>query len=273
MSSRSAIIIAASSGIGQAISRRWVARGWRVWGSYRTRSQAVDELERVGVQWVACDLSNEASLERGCSTLEGRCREWDILVLCPAALGPIGTFPECRFEEWQASVQVNVVSPLRLVHRLLPMRRRQPPPGPCVLFFAGGGTNSAPINVSAYTLSKIALIKMCELLDAEVADTRFVIVGPGVVHTNIHQTTLRAAGVGAGHTRAVEALAGRRCTPMKDVLDCCDWVVDAPRQVVSGRNFSVAHDRWGTPALERLLLEDPEMYKLRRHRNDHLVTP
>ena len=45
---RSAIIISASSDIGTAMSQRWLARGWNVSGTYRTKSQAVDELHNQG---------------------------------------------------------------------------------------------------------------------------------------------------------------------------------------------------------------------------------
>jgi NAD(P)-dependent dehydrogenase (short-subunit alcohol dehydrogenase family) len=144
--------------------------------------------------------------------------------------------------------------------------------GACVLLFAGGGTNDAPLNYSAYTISKIALIKMCELLDAEIPDTRFVIVGPGVVQTKIHRATVEAgARAGQNAQRAREALEGSHCTPMERVLDCCDWVVEAPRESISGRNFSIVFDAWGTEALERQLMQDPDLYKLRRSGNDRLV--
>ena len=70
---------------------------------------------------------------------------------------------------------------MRVIHGLLPCRRAGSAPGPCVLLFAGGGTNSATINYSAYTVFKIArttLIKMCELLDSKIPDM-CLIVGPG----------------------------------------------------------------------------------------------
>ena len=57
-------------------------------------------------------------------------------------------------------------------------------------------------------------------------------------------------------------------TSTETVLDCCDWIVDAPRPVVGGRNISVAFDRWGTDELEQKLAEDADFYKLRRHGND-----
>ena len=267
---RTAFIVAASSDIGGALARRWLGYGWRVGGTYRTRSAAVEELERLGARLVACDVADPAAVSQAAEGLRSFGR-WDIVVLCPGTLEPIGPFAEGRFDAWAASLDANLVGQLRMVHALLPGRRPSAL-GPCVVWFAGGGTNGAPVNYSAYTLSKIALIKMCELLDAEIPDTRFTILGPGVVQTKIHRETLKAgARAAATYQRAMDALAGKGCVPMDQVLACCDWVVDAPREVVSGRNFSVEFDAWATEELEQVLWQDPSMYKLRRHGNDRLV--
>jgi len=101
---------------------------------------------------------------------------------------------------------------------------------------------------------------------------RFVIVGPGWVKTKIHGSTLKAGvQAGANYQRTLEKLAGNEWMPMERVLDCCDWLVNAPRESISGRNFSVVSDRWGTEELERRLAQEPNMYKLRRYGNEWLV--
>lgn len=265
-------MISASSDIGSAMSQRWLAYGWNVFGTYRTKSQAVDELCSQGMKLVHCNLSKVESIRDACSELRVLCSQWDVLVLCPGAQDPVGAFAECHFDEWEASVRVNFTSQVRIVHELLPSRRINSTLGPCVLFFAGGGTNNAPVNYSAYIVSKIALIKMCELLDAEIPDTRFLIVGPGWVKTKIHDSTLKAGErAGANYQRTMEKLASDEWTPMEQVLDCCDWLVSAPPELVSGRNFSAVFDRWGTEELERRLAQEPNMYKLRRYGNDWLV--
>ena len=266
---RSAIIISASSDIGSAMSRRWLDRGWNVFGTYRTRSQTVDELETHGVKLVYCDLSDPISVRDACSSLRTLCSAWDTLVMCPGTLDPVGAFVECNFDEWEASVRVNFTRPMHIIHELLLSRRVNSTLGPRVLLFAGGGTNSAPVNYSAYVVSKIALIKMCELLDAEIPDARFVIIGPGWVKTKIHDSTLRAGvRAGANYQHTMDKLAGNECIPMDRVLDCLDWVIQAPGQIVGGRNFSVVFDEWGTSALEQQLISEPNMYKLRRYGNE-----
>jgi NAD(P)-dependent dehydrogenase (short-subunit alcohol dehydrogenase family) len=262
--SKTAIIISASSDIGDAMARRWRKTGWNVIGTYRTKSDKVNELADQGINLVSCDLSDKESVVKACS----QSPKWDVLVLCPGTQDPVGKFEENNFDEWEESIRVNLTSQLRIVHALLPKRNKNA----CVIFFAGGGTNNAPQNYSAYTLSKIGLIKMTELLDAEVLDVRFTIVGPGWVKTKIHKSTLKAGEkAGSNLVKTKQKLAGDECTPIEEVLDCCDWIVNSPRKVVGGRNFSVVFDDWGNEKLEKQLNENLDMYKLRRSGNEFLI--
>ncbi|MEI7682433.1 MAG: SDR family oxidoreductase [Betaproteobacteria bacterium] len=265
---KAAIIVSISSDIGAALARRWLARGWAVSGTYRTRSAATDQLAEAGAKLVACDAGERGAVEAGCTELNRLCPAWDVLVVASGTTEPIGPFAATDFDEWAQSIEVNFTSQMRITHRLLPSRRTDAPTAPCVVYFAGGGTNNATTNYSAYTVSKLALIKMCELLDAEMPGLRFAILGPGWVNTKIHHETLRAGErAGANLARTRHKLERGDFTRMQDVLDCCDWLVASSREEIGGRNFSVAHDPWNSAQLSEALLSDPELYKLRRAGN------
>lgn len=265
-----AIVFSASSDIGTAMCERWVAAGWRVAGTYRTDSAEVQALRDKGVSMVACDAADAASVRDACAELRRLAPSWDVMVNGIGTQEPVGPFAKTAFDEWEASIGVNFTAQMRMIHELLPNRNTGSANGPAVLLFAGGGTNNATVNYSAYTISKIALIKMCELLDAEVPDTRFFIVGPGWVKTKIHEATLVAGAELAGDNfeKTKEKLAGGELTPMSDVLDSCDWLIGQPREVVGGRNFSTVFDEWGSADLAEALARDPNMYKLRRAGNE-----
>ena len=259
-----AIIISVSSDIGSALASRWLARGWTVWGTYLTFYPSLRSLRERGARLIKCDLTHDlihdTSIYEVCKDLR-RASPWDVLVLLPGAQDPIGPFVENRFGSWRGSLEVNFIGPMEVIHKMLPTRG----PNPTVVMFSGGGTNSAPPNYSAYTVSKIALIKMAELLDAELPDVKFTVLGPGWVRTKIHDQTLRAGSrAGPNFATTQEMLDQQeRWTPMERVLDCIDWVIQAPRAVVGGRNISVAHDPWDTPEFE-WTASLPDSLKLRR---------
>jgi NAD(P)-dependent dehydrogenase (short-subunit alcohol dehydrogenase family) len=271
---KTAIIVSISSDIGLAMAYRWLARGDRVLGTYRTDSPALGALRAQGAHLVQCDLGDPVSVVAAVKALSAAVGFWDVLVVAPGTTVPIGPFIDTDFDQWDRSIAINFTNQMRLTHGLLRTRSRRAELGPCVLFFAGGGTNNATVNYSAYTVSKIALIKMCELLDAEIPDSRFAIVGPGWVKTKIHTETLRAgSAAGSNLQRTREKIDQGDFTPMDRVLDCCDWVIEAPREIVSGRNFSVVFDAWDDQSLAAILRSDPNMYKLRRAGNDRDVAP
>ena len=265
-----AIIISASSGIGEALGKSWAQKGWKVFGTYRTKSDSVNELERdFGVSFVPCDLRSTPSIEGACRHLKQICPVWDVLVFATGSLDPIGPFEKISFDEWEKSIQVNFIQQMRILHALLPNRARTASREPCVLLFAGGGVNNAVVNYSSYTISKISLTKICELLDAEMPDVRFAIVGTGWVKTKIHEATLRAGAEMAGinFQRTEEKFKSSDWVPMEQVIECCTWIATTSSKGVRGRNFSVTHDAFGDPALEKILERNPDMYKLRRSNN------
>jgi len=260
-----AIIISISSDIGIAMAKDWSSRGWNLFGTYRTASPALDEIPSARL--VFCDLLDLSSVESASALLNNLCPQWDVLVLAPGNLEPIGDFKDVDFDAWENGIQINLLRQLRLLHRLLPTRNSKRTPA--VLFFAGGGTNNAVLHYSSYTLSKIALTKMCELLDAEIPDTKFFIVGPGCVKTKIHEPTLRLGSKAAGqnYQKTVDRLRNNDCTPMGKVVACCTQLVTHPSKGIGGRNFSVASDPWDADSLIKELENDSNMYKLRRHKN------
>jgi NAD(P)-dependent dehydrogenase (short-subunit alcohol dehydrogenase family) len=266
------IIVSASSDIGDALACDWLTAGCEVHGTFRTPNARVEGLRQQGGGLIPCDVGDGESIARAGHYLRERSADWDVLVLAAGTIEPIGPFIECDFEQWSESMQVNFIGQMQLLRELLPVRRRGTGPSPLALLFAGGGANGATLNYSAYTLAKIALIKAVELLAAEITDCRFAILGPGWVNTKIHQATL-AAGKRAGDNlrRTHEKMAGDDWVPMRRVVECCNWLITAPAEVVNGRNFSAPFDAWGDPRLDQLLKADPDMYKLRRAGNARLV--
>lgn len=268
----SVIILGIGSDIGRELALRFMADGWGVSGTFR-KDTGLDKLSS-GIRLIQCDLTSFVSVDMA---LNAFCQDgpmWDLLVVAAGTEEPIGTFWECEPDKWDENIRVNALAPLRFVRGLYPTRNKLGKPG--VAFFSGSGTNSAVPAYSAYCASKILLIKMCELLDAESLDTSFFIIGPGIVRTKIHQQTLRAGGrSGSNYQKVVDFLDSSNAgTSHDDVYACLRWCADVGKSVVGGRNISLVYDTWrdGGIKLAELLKSDTNLYKLRRFGNDLLVT-
>ncbi len=265
---KNCIIISASSDIGTSLCENWEKKGWNIYGTYRKKNENIRKLQKKNCKFFYCDLLDSTSIDLAVQDILDNIKTWDVLIFCPGTMEPIGSFEKVNFQTWKSGIEVNFLSQLRILHALLHARNNENNI-PTILFFAGGGTNNAVTNYSSYTISKIALIKMCELLDTEITDSRFVIIGPGWVKTKIHEETIKAGKNNAKHsyTNTLQKLKNNDSVDMQRVVDCCNWVITTKSQGVNGRNFSVEYDNWGSRLLEEELERDLDMYKLRRYKN------
>jgi NAD(P)-dependent dehydrogenase (short-subunit alcohol dehydrogenase family) len=265
---RKAIIIGIASDIGHELALRLLKNSWQVSGTY-FNSEPSPELLKTTIT-TRCDLSEKGSVDELLIWASSNCRDWDLLIIAAGTMEPIGEFWDADADLWEDCLQVNALTPVRIVRALYPLRRRLN--SSSVAFFSGAGTNSAAPAYSAYAASKVLLIKLTELLDAESTDTSFFIIGPGIVLTKIHKQTLEAGEKsGTNLTRVLSIYSDPAATVQHDkIYECLQWCVNAGKATVGGRNISLVNDIWEKDG-ERLgqwLREDTNHYKLRRFGNE-----
>ena len=261
------VILAASSDIGIALAEDWLDRGLSVSGTFRTYTSAIRDLETKGLRAIQLDLRNTLAVKEAAEAL-GEV-PWNRLVLAAGAQEPVGLFQDVSPFEWGKSFESNFISQFQFLSWILPFRAQTDWDVPRVLSFAGGGTNRATTHYSAYTVSKIASIKMTELLAEEIPDVAFTILGPGWVRTKIHEATLEAQEkAGPNFATTVQHLEENDFYAIDQVVRAVNWIMESPQNAISGRNISAVHDPWGSEELVRALASDFDLYKLRRFGNE-----
>ena len=264
---KSTLIVGANSGIGSNLAKRLAALPHKLFGTI-TSDYSRKPNERYEKVYV-CNLESIESIDKFV-TLYGVNHQWDNLIMCPASMEPIGSFEQININDWLKTFNLNFSSQVYLLNKLLSHRNKA---AANVLFFAGGGVNSAPKDYSCYTTSKIALIKLVELLDNEMSDVTFSILGPGWVKTKIHQQSLREKLSDlSSYKETRRRLEEGDFIDMNKVVDSICWILDQPKHIVGGRNFSTEHDLWGSSELNDMLLTTPDAYKLRRYANSPLAS-
>lgn len=264
-------ILSITSDIGTALAERYAKKGNRIVGTYRSTNK-LNALEKIpNCHLFYCDLKNKSNIDRFVDDYKKLGLKWDTFISCSGTQKPIGKFLNCDFAEWDNSIHVNTIEQLHILHSLYPFRNKDKVSN--VIFFAGGGTNNAIKNYSAYTASKIMLIKMCELIDSETADLNIFIVGPGWTKTKIHLETLNAKkeDVGESYDKTVKFMNEKEGTSVEDIFSCIEWLCEQGKDVSGGRNFSVVYDKWGNEKLAKVLRSNIDMYKLRRSGNEFKI--
>ncbi len=270
MSLKTVFILGISSDIGKSLAEYYANEGYTVVGTYRKKSSASGICSNKNIHFFKCDVSNKNNVKKAVREYKSKYAPWNIFISCIGTMEPIGNFFTYDFNSWEDSVVNNSTAQLRFLHSIYSYRCKEKGLSH-VAFFAGGGTNSAFKNYSAYCASKILLIKMCELLDDENDDLNVFIIGPGWVRTKIHNQTLESQrNAGQNYGKTVEFLqTDVTGTTNKDIYDCINWCIKQGKNAVGGRNFSVVHDKWRNSGkkLSKQLLSDPDKFKLRRFKN------
>ena len=266
---KTVVIISVSSDIGNFLAKQYLSREWRVIGTYR-QSKNLKGFDLKKVDLFKLDVTKPAQVKTFIADLKRLGVRWDRLICLVGSLLPAQDFFECEFDEWEHSVNVNAIGPLRLVHGLYPLANKKPQ----LVFFAGGAANGTVRHMSAYAISKIMLTKMTEFIDAEYPRLHVSIIGPGWTLTKIHEDILRDKSVSAKkRIQTRDDIKHKPSTSMEDIDACVEWVCAQPKAVTSGRNFSVVYDPWRSDKRQKLiamLASDVNMYKLRRANNNFL---
>ena len=177
---RDVFILGLSSDIGRELGRRYLDDGHQVSGTYRAKGGVRDLVGRAKL--FPCDVADPGSVRELVDAFGRAGLAWDVFIGAVGTEEPIGPFFEVDFDAWEESLVANAPGLVRVLHSLAPLRSE----GDCAcVLFTGAGTNDAAVNYSAYSASKILLVKMCEILAAECPAIRPVILGPGIVRTKI----------------------------------------------------------------------------------------
>jgi len=256
------IILGINADIGKNLAKLFIIDGYKVIGTYRKKKPA--NLPKADIY--KCDITKKKDIVKFITNLKRKKIKWDIIFSSVGTSEPISKFFDINFDIWRKSINVNFISQLEVIHFLYKLRSNNKN---SIVLMAGGGTNNPFTNYSAYCVSKIALIKMCELIDDEYKNLNTFIIGPGFTKTKTHLETIKAGKkAGTNYLRVKKFLkSSNQGTSFKKIYECILWGTEESRKIVGGRNFSVAHDKWGTKRLRIKLLSDINKYKLRRHKN------
>ena len=159
-----ALVTGAGRGIGKAIAEAYAAEGAHVVCAARS----VDEIDKVaktiGGSAIACDVSDEKSIQSLIDNVVDQHGRIDILVNNAGAVARLPVH-ELPVEEWDTVLNVNLRGLfLCTKYALIPMLSRKTG---CIINISSGAGVSGPPNRSAYAASKHGVMGFTKVLVAE----------------------------------------------------------------------------------------------------------
>ena len=117
-----ALITGASSGIGEAIARIFVAHSHRVIILARRKAALTKLQSALGdlCQSIACDVTDTKSIESALKALPPSFQNIDVLVNNAGKALGLSSADKADIRDWEEMVEVNVLALIKLTHLLLP---------------------------------------------------------------------------------------------------------------------------------------------------------
>ncbi|MFT4083533.1 MAG: SDR family NAD(P)-dependent oxidoreductase [Nocardioides sp.] len=225
MSTRTAVVTGASSGIGAATARRLAGAGYHVYAAARRADRIEALATEIGGTPVVCDVTDESSVTALAAAVGDR-----LDVLVNNAGGAFGSAPvaEADSDEWRRMYEVNVIGLMQVTRALLP-----------ALIASGAGT---VLNVGStagrvayeggagYTAAKHGTKVVNETLRLELFDqpVRVMEIAPGMVRTD--EFALVRFDGDASKADAVYAGVAEPLVA-DDIADAITWMVTRPAHV------------------------------------------
>jgi NADP-dependent 3-hydroxy acid dehydrogenase YdfG len=232
---RIALVTGATSGIGEATARKFVAEGYGVVGNGRN----TDKLERLekelgaAFRGVAGDASEDSVLEKlFAAAVEHFGREADLVVV-NAGRGLGGSVTEADLSQFEELLKINVSGALALLQkagrRMVAAQRGNFPKSAADIVIIGSvvGRNVSPFS-AVYGASKFAVHALAEGLRRQIGPqgVRVSLVEPGIV--------LSGFQAGAGYSDELVDTFNEKFGPLlsgEEVANAIHFVVSQPPHV------------------------------------------
>lgn len=225
MTTRTAVVTGASSGIGAATARRLAAEGFHVFCVARREDRITALAEEIGGTALRCDVTDREAV----AALADRVGE-RLDVLVNNAGGAVGADPvaEADPDDWRAMYEVNVIGVLQVTQALL---KALVASGAGVIVNVGSTAGRiAYEGGGGYTAAKHGTQVLTETMRLELYDqpVRICEIAPGMVKTE--EFSLKRFG---GDRARADAIYAGVAEPLvaEDVADAIAWVVTRPAHV------------------------------------------
>ncbi len=209
MTTKTALVTGASSGIGAETARALRSLGYTVYGAAR-RTDRLADLGAEGIRPLSLDLTDDASVVAAVDTIIGETGRIDVLVN-NAGYGSYGAVEDVPLDEARRQFEVNVFGLGRLVQLVTPhMRSRRS--GMIINVSSMGGRLTTPLG-GWYHATKYAVEALSDALRMELAPFGIdvVVVEPGGIRTEwsgIAADHLEETAKGSAYADQAAAVAG-----------------------------------------------------------------
>ena len=233
---RNAIVTGAASGIGKAVAARLLDEGWQVAGLDRAFSDGDGSVaDGRAMMTVACDVTDEASIDRAYGKVAERFGHLDAVV-CAAGILATGALTDMAVADFDRIFAVNTRGAWLCARAAVPLMRGRPDKDAAArIVFLGSISGIRPkTGGGAYGAQKSALHVITGVMAAELGPEGILVnaVAPGTVDTPMI-AAVTSTGGDRSYRPSGNSPLGRVAQP-EDVANVVHFLCSAEAAYVTG---------------------------------------
>lgn len=274
MKGRTVVITGASQGLGFALAQAFIQEGARLGICARNEkdlAHAATVLRTLAgdddtVYAQALDVSHEGAVNDFIGTVVDRFGSLDTVICNAGIYGPKGPIEDVDWEAWCYAVDVNLKGAVLVSRAAIPYFKASG--AGKMIFISGGGATKPLPYLSAYAVSKVAVVRYAETLAQELQSSNIDvnIVAPGALNTRLLDEVLAAGPEKIGDTfyqQCVKQQAEGGAS-LAHAAALCVYLASPLCDGITGRLISAVWDPWQHLHEFKSELQDSDVYTLRR---------
>lgn len=183
------VISGASSGLGLALSKKFLEQGAFVFGVSRTKHHwktalaAVNHSDRFFLS--AIDLTKESAVKRLIRSVKKKAGRIDLLINCAGYGGRLSTMEQLSLSEFQKHLSHNLLSTFLVCKHTIPLMRKQK--GGLIINISSMAGKRAVPRLAAYSAAKFGILALSQCVAKENSDVNLkcITVCPGGMNTRM----------------------------------------------------------------------------------------
>tara|TARA_B000000475_G_C15995913_1_gene446904 strand:- start:564 stop:1439 length:876 start_codon:yes stop_codon:yes gene_type:complete len=269
-----AIITGSSQGLGLEIARKFILSGADIMMCARDGKRletAKDEMEKLSnktqkVLSLVADISLKKDVEIVVNETIKNLGGCHILVNNAGVYGPKNKIETTNWEDWVKTIEINLFGSILMCRALIKHFKKQNY-GKIIQLSGGGATNPLP-NLSAYAVSKVAIVRFCETLAEELKGTGIDVnaIAPGALNTRMLDEILKAGPEKVGKSFYKKSLEQKRNggTSMQKGSELALFLASNASDGITAKLISAIWDNWKNWPSHLNDLSSTDVYTIRR---------
>ncbi len=167
------LITGCSSGLGYALSKFYLEKGFKVYGVSRTKP----DIKNKNFIFQQCDLEDTSNIKLILSSFIQKIQNLEVVYLNAGTLGKIKEMVKLNLNDLKSTMELNVYANKELLDILMTLNVKN------IIAISSGASKNGSMGWGPYSLSKASLNMLINLYSKEMLNTKLLCVAPGVIKT------------------------------------------------------------------------------------------